>query len=160
MWLRRGGIWSPVTPVINHGRAQTLALLCEVANRNVAWPPNPIFHPRRGRGRGLGSFLLPQGRGLGSPLHANPQLEPSTVGMGGAKSRPLVLTHALILLCLSPILGQDVCAHIGIFLTPQLQRPPLDPHHWSPSPHQNHLSLTIKLTQINSTPVYPMTSKS
>ena len=87
MQQRRRGIWSPTNPIVGHGRAETLVLLREAANRNAVWPPNPI--PCQRRGRGLRSFLLPQWRGLGSlfPPHAHPQLEPSTVGMGRARSR-------------------------------------------------------------------------
>ena len=63
MQLRRGGIWSPVTPIISCGRAETLALLCEAATKNAVQAPNPVPHQRRERG--LGFFL-----------HAHPSCPP------------------------------------------------------------------------------------
>ena len=84
--VEKRGYLVPCHPIISYGRAETLALLCEAANRNAVWAPNSIPLPRRGRGRGLGS-LLPQEQGVGSLLHAHPQLEPGTVGMARARSR-------------------------------------------------------------------------
>ena len=74
-WLRRDGIWSSATPVVGCGRAETLALLCEMATRNVVRTP----HQKRGRGRGLESLPL-----------THPTLEPTnagTMGMGRVRGR-------------------------------------------------------------------------
>ena len=157
MWLRRGDIWSPspVTLIISHGRAVTLAMLCEAASRNAVQAPNPIAHQRRGRGRCLGSFLY---------AHPScPTLEPISVGMGRAKSRnsgPCPYPEPL--LCVPNTLPKCLCPHRDIpnphlDLTLHLQKLPLDCHHWSPLPLQNHLSWAMKLTQIKSTPVYSIT---
>ena len=158
MWLRRGGIWfsSPGTPIISHGRAATLALLCKAATRNAVWAPNPVSHQRRGRGRGLGPFL---------DAHTSyPTILPvtaGTIGMGRARSRnsgPCPYLNAP--LCVPNAWPRCLCPHKDIHnshldVTPYLQKLPLDPHHWSPLPLQNHLSWAMKLTQIKSTPFIP-----
>ena len=88
---------------------ETLALLSEVANRNAVGASSLAPHARRGRGRGLGSFLLLWGRG---PLHAHPQLEPSTVGKGRARRRnPGPHLHPDLPLCVPISRPQCLCPH-------------------------------------------------
>ena len=147
----------PVTP--GCGRAVTLALLCEAATRNAARAPNPIPHQRRGRGRGLQTLL-----------HSHslyPTLElvtAGTVGMGRARSRnsgpcpyPDYAMHVPNMWprCLCP--HRDI-PNPHLDLTSHLQKLPLDPHHWSPIPLQNHLSWAMQLTQIKSTLLHSLTS--
>ena len=49
---------SSATHVVGWGRAETLALLCEMATRNAVRDPNAILHQKKGRGRGLQSLPL------------------------------------------------------------------------------------------------------
>ena len=66
--------------------------------------------------------------------------------------RTLALTHTPIFPCMSPIPGHNVYVFLAphVDLTPHLQKFPLNPHCWSLAPHQNHLSLAMKPTQIDS----------